>query len=69
MEELTATAEEAEANWMSLWQSFKSLADFLRTLEDDGRTWAQFVPFILTRLHEFVNKGCHCALKSVLAHV
>ena len=69
MEELTVWVEEAEANWKSLWQSFKSLADFLRSPEDDGRTWAQFVPLISTRLHEFVKRGCHCAVKSVLVHI
>jgi hypothetical protein len=39
VEELTARAEEAEANWTSLWQSFRSLADFLRTqktIEEPG---------------------------------
>ena len=56
-------------DWKSLWQAFKSVADFLHTLEDDGRSWAQFIPFIPDRLHEFVKKGCHCALKSVLAHI
>lgn len=69
MEELTVKAEKAEANWKSLWQAFKSVANFLRTPEGDGRSWAEFVTFIPARLHEFVKKGCHCALRSVLAHV
>jgi hypothetical protein len=69
VEELTVRVEEAETNWKNLWQSFKSLADFLRSPEDDGRTWAQFVPLIPTRFHEFVKRDCHCALRSVFAHI
>jgi hypothetical protein len=46
VEELTVWAKKVETNCKSLWQAFKSFVDFLRTPEDDGRSWADFVPFI-----------------------
>jgi hypothetical protein len=33
-----------------LWKSFKTVAKLLRTSEDDGKTWGEFIPLIPKRL-------------------
>jgi hypothetical protein len=55
VESLSSRVKDTEANWKSLWQSFKSVADLLRTSEDDGRSWAQFILLILVRLEGFIK--------------
>jgi len=36
IEDLTARPITAKKNWASLWQSFRSMANLLRTSEDNG---------------------------------
>ena len=61
-----ATATE---NWKVLWKSFRSVADALRTPADDGQSWAQLIPRILTRFQEFVKRCAQLCTKNVLAPV
>jgi len=44
IEVLTGKLATATENWNTLWKSFRSVADLLRTLADDGKPWAQFIP-------------------------
>ena len=45
------------------------MASLLRTSEDNGQTWGQFVPLIPVRLQSFVKRAAHICIKNVLAHV
>ena len=49
IEDLTGKLATATENWNALWKSFRSVADLLRTPTDDGQSWAQFIPQVLTR--------------------
>ena len=49
IEDLSGKLAVATENWNVLWKSFRSVADVLRTPVDDGQSWAQFIPRILTR--------------------
>ena len=49
IEVLTGKLATATKNWNTLWKSFRSVADLLRTLADDGHSWAQFIPQVPTR--------------------
>ena len=49
IEVLTGKLATATENWNALWKSFRSVADLLWTLTDDGQSWAQFIPQVLTR--------------------
>ena len=40
VEDLTGKLATATENWNALWKSFRSVADLLRTLADDGQPWA-----------------------------
>jgi hypothetical protein len=62
---LTSTEE----RWSSLWQSFQSVSNLLRTSKDNGSTWGQFIPLIPTRLQEFIKRGAHVCIQNVLAHI
>ena len=52
-----------------MWKSFWSVADLLRTPADDGQPWAQFIPQVLTRFQEFVNRCAHLCTRNVLSQV
>jgi hypothetical protein len=41
----------------TLSKSFKTVAKLLRTFEDDGRTWGDFIPLIPVRLQSFIKNG------------
>jgi hypothetical protein len=69
VEDLTARLATAEKNWTNLWQSFLSVANLLRTSEDNGRTWGQFIPLILVHLQGFVKWVAHVCIRNILAHV
>ena len=45
------------------------MADVLRTPADDGQSWAQLIPRILTRFQEFVKRCAQLCTKNVLAQV
>jgi hypothetical protein len=38
-------------------QWFATLSKLLRTFEDDGRTWGDFIPLIPVRLQSFIKNG------------
>ena len=44
IQDLSGKLATATENWNTLWKSFQSVADLLRTLADDGQPWAQFIP-------------------------
>ena len=48
VEVLTGKLATATENWNTLWKSFRSIAGLLRTSTDDGQSWAQFIPQVLT---------------------
>ena len=48
VEDLTGKLAMATENWNTLWKSFRSVADLLRTPADDGQPWAQFIPRVPT---------------------
>jgi hypothetical protein len=52
-----------------LWKSFKTVVKLLRTSEDDGRTWGEFIPLIPEYLQSFVKDGVRACVKNVLAHI
>ena len=52
IESLTEKLATATENWNVLRKSFRSVADVLWTPADDGQSWAQFIPRILTRFEE-----------------
>ena len=69
IEVLTGKLATATENWNTLWKSFRSGADLLRTLADDGQPWAQFIPRVLTRFQEFVKRYARLRTRNVLAQV
>jgi hypothetical protein len=52
-----------------LWKSFKTIAKLLRTSEDDGRTWGDFIPLIPECLQSFVKNGVQTCVKNILVHI
>ena len=56
IEDMSSKLAMATKNWKALWKSFRLVADVLRTLADDGQSWAQFIPRIPTRFQEFAKK-------------
>ena len=69
IEDLSGKLATATENWKALWKSFHSVADVLRTSADDGQSWAQLIPQILTRFQEFVKRCAQLCTKNVLAQV
>ena len=69
VEVLTGKLATATENWNAMWKSFRSVADLLRTPADDGQPWAQFIPQVLTRLHEFMKRCARLCTRNVLAQV
>ena len=69
IEGLSGKLATATENWNALWKSFRSVADVLRTSADDGQSWAQFIPRILTRFQEFAKRCAQVCTKNVLAQV
>jgi hypothetical protein len=49
VEDLSGKLAMATENGNALWKSFHLVADLLRTLMDDGQSWAQFIPLVPTR--------------------
>ena len=69
IEDLTGKLATAIENWKALWKSFQLVADLLRTPADDGQSWAQLIPQILTRFQEFMKRCAQLCTKNVLAQV
>ena len=69
IEDLSGKLVTASENWKALWKSFHSVADVLRTPADDGQSWAQLLPRILTRFEVFVKRCAQLCTKNVLAQV
>ena len=66
---LTGKLATTTENWNTLWKSFQSVADLLRTPADDGQPWAQFIPRVPTRFQEFVKRYIRLCTRNVLAQV
>ena len=69
IEDLSGKLAMATENWKALWKSFRLVADVLRTLVDDGQSWAQLIPRIPTHFQEFVKRCAQLCTKNVLAQV
>ena len=69
IEDLTGKLATATKNQNALWKSFRSVAGLLRTSADDGQSWAQFIPQVLTRFQEFVKRCAQLCTRNVLALV
>ena len=67
IEDLSGKLATATENWKALWKSFHSVADVLRTPADDGQSWAQLIPRILTCFQEFMKRCAQLCTKNVLA--
>jgi hypothetical protein len=69
IEDLSKKLATSDQRFVTLWKSFKTVAKLLRTSEDDGRTWGEFIPLIPERLHSFMKDGVWACVKNVLAHI
>ena len=69
IEVLTSKLTIATENQNALWKSFWSVADLLQTPADDGQPWAQFIPQVPTRFHEFMKRCTRLCTRNVLAQV
>jgi hypothetical protein len=50
VENLSKRLATSDQRFATLWKSFKTIMKLLRTYEDDGKTWGEFIPLILERL-------------------
>ena len=66
---MTGKLATAIENCNALWKSFRSVAGLLRTSADDGQSWAQFIPQVLTRFQAFVKRCAQLFTRNVLAQV
>jgi hypothetical protein len=69
IEVLSKKLATSDQQFAMLWKSFKTIAKLLRTSEDDGRTWGEFIPLIPERLQSFVKDEVRACVKNVLAHI
>jgi hypothetical protein len=57
IEDLSKKLAISDQRFATLWKSFKTIVKLLRTSEDDGRTWGDFILPIPERLQSFVKNG------------
>jgi hypothetical protein len=69
VEDLSKKLATSDQRFATLWKSFKTVVKLLRTSEDDGRTWGEFIPLIPERLQSFMKDGVRACVKNVLAHI
>jgi hypothetical protein len=69
IEDLSQKLAISDQWFATLWKSFKTVAKLLRTSEDDGRTWGDFIPLIPKCLQSFMKNGVQTCVKNVLAHI
>lgn len=69
IEDHSSRLKVSEDRWTGLWSSFQTMASLLRTLEDDGVTWGQFIPLIPARLQGFVKKAVRASARNILVHI
>ena len=69
IQDLSGKLATATENWNALWKSFRSVASLLRTSADDGQSWGQFIPQVLTHFQEFVKRCAQLCTRNVLAQV
>jgi hypothetical protein len=50
IDDLSKKLASSDQRFATLWKSFKIVAKLLRTSEDDGKTWGEFIPLIPERL-------------------
>jgi hypothetical protein len=67
--DLSKKLASSDQRFATLWKSFKTVAKLLRTSEDDGKTWGEFIPLIPERLQDFVKDRVQACVKNVLARV
>jgi predicted RNase H-like nuclease (RuvC/YqgF family) len=46
IDDLSKKLTSSDQRFATLWKSFKTVAKLLRTSEDDGKTWGEFIPLI-----------------------
>jgi hypothetical protein len=69
IEDLSKRLVTSDQWFVTLWKSFKTVANLLRTFEDDGKTGGKFIPLILERLQSFMKDGVRACVKNILAHI
>jgi hypothetical protein len=69
IEDLSKRLVTSDQWFVTLWKSFKTIANLLRTFEDDGKTGGKFIPLILERLQSFMKDGVRACVKNILAHI
>jgi ribosome assembly protein YihI (activator of Der GTPase) len=69
IEDLSKKLATSDQQFVTLWKSFKNVTKLLRTSEDDGRTWGEFITLIPKHLQGFVKDGVRTCVKNVLAHI
>jgi hypothetical protein len=50
IDDLSMKLASSDQRFATLWKSFKIVAKLLRTSEDDGKTWGEFISLIPERL-------------------
>jgi hypothetical protein len=55
IDDLSKKLASSDQRFATLWKSLKTVAKLLRTSEDDGKTWGEFIPLIPERLQNFVK--------------
>jgi hypothetical protein len=46
IDDLSKKLASSDQRFATLWKSFKTVAKLLRTSEDDGKTWGEFISLI-----------------------
>jgi hypothetical protein len=55
IDDLSKKLASSDQRFATFWKSLKTVAKLLRTSEDDGKTWGEFIPLIPERLQNFVK--------------
>jgi hypothetical protein len=69
IEDLSKKLVTSDQWFATLWKSFKTVTKLLRSSEDDGKTWGEFIPMIPEHLQSFVKDGVQTCVKNILAHI
>jgi hypothetical protein len=69
IDDLSKKLASSDQRYATLWKSSKTVAKLLRTSEDDGKTWGEFILLVPKRLQNFVKDRVRACVKNVLAHV
>jgi hypothetical protein len=66
---LTTELEATRKENSDLWSAMQYVANFIRVLEDIGKSWVQFFPVIPERFNTYVHKAAKAYICSVLAQI